>query len=643
MLKNKSFAFKMSLTILIAVSSIFIISFFISYINTREIVFNYVKENARQTAYLNISKIEDVLNRVEKIPTNLARFVENSDLSSDNLNSILQSVVYNNKEIYGSTIAFENKFNKKDQTNFAPYFYMQNAKLNFVDLSEKSYDYHNQDWFKTPKDRDSSMWIEPYFDEGAGDILMTTYSVPFYIGAQDKRTFGGIVTADISLKWLDDIINSISILESGFAFLISNDGIIISHPNLNNIMKSYHEFISNNSTLANKKRILLDMLSGKEGVEEYESIHLNKSAYLFYTHLPSSNWTLALVFPKDELYSNLDKLNNYLIVGVFVGLIFLTIVVIVLSRKMTKPLKTLSKITSEIAMGNFNAVLPTTSSNDEVGKLTKSMGFMLTELNQYIKDLKSTTAEKEKYESELRIAHEIQMGMIPKVFPPFPEINEIDVFAKLKPAREVGGDLYDFFFLDDENLCLTIGDVSGKGVPASLLMAVTRTLLHSHAKAGLNSSEIVNLINKSLNENKESRLFVTYFLLIFNIRTGKLDFTNAGHNPSLLIKQNSEIIFLESPQSYPLGISTLSPYKSNELQMDKGDKLFLYTDGITEAQNSGDEMYGEGKLETELANCVNFSADKLCDFIFNNAETFMGEAEQYDDMTVVCLNYSKGN
>jgi len=456
------------------------------------------------------------------------------------------------------------------------------------------------------------------------------------------KIFGGIVTADISLEWLDEIVNSISILKSGFAFLISNDGIIICHPNHNNIMKSFHKFILNNPNFQNKKQILVDMLGGKEGVEEYESIHLNKPAYLFYTQLPSNNWTLGLVFPKDELYSNLEKLNNYLIVGIFIGLMFITIVVIVLSQKMTKPLHTLSIITTEIAKGNFNIVLPTTSSNDEVGRLTKSMSFMLTELNNYIKDLKSTTAEKEKYESELRIAHNIQMGMIPKVFPPFPEINEIDIFAKLKPAREVGGDLYDFFFLDDENLCLIIGDVSGKGVPASLLMAVTRTLLHSHAKAGLNSSEIVNQINKSLNDNKESRLFVTYFLLILNIRTGVLDFTNAGHNPPLLIKQNNEITFVNSPQSYPLGISTLSPYKSNELLMNKGDKLFLYTDGITEAQNSIDEMYGEERLKTELRDCTNYKSEELCDFIFKSTENFIGKTEQYDDMTVVSLNYLKG-
>jgi len=165
MLKNKSFAFKMSLAILIAVSTIFIISFLINYINTREIVFNYVEQNARQTAYLNISKIEDVLNRVEKIPLNVARLVEHSELSSENLNNILQSIVYYNEEIYGSTIAFENKLNENDETIFAPYFYKQNGVLNFADLSEKSYDYRNQDWYKIPKDKDSAMWVEPYFDE----------------------------------------------------------------------------------------------------------------------------------------------------------------------------------------------------------------------------------------------------------------------------------------------------------------------------------------------------------------------------------------------------------------------------------------------------------------------------------------------
>ncbi|MCK5456886.1 MAG: HAMP domain-containing protein, partial [Melioribacteraceae bacterium] len=382
------------------------------------------------TAYINILKIEDLLHRVEKIPANLARLVEDSDLSSGNLNNILKSVVYNNNEIYGSTIAFENIGPRNNQENFAPYFYMQNEKLNFMDLSKQSYDYHNQDWYKIPKDRDSAMWSEPYFDDGAGNILMTTYSVPFYKEEQNKKVFNGIVTADISLQWLDEITNSISIFETGFAFLISDNGTIISHPNQNNIMKSYNEYISNNPTIANKKRILLDMLSGKEGVEKYESIHLNKSAYLVYTPIHSSRWTLVLVFPEDELFSNLDKLNYYLIVGVFIGILFLTIIIIVLSQKMTKPLHTLSKITTEIAKGNFNAELPTTSSNDEVGKLTNSMGFMLTELNQYIKDLKSTTAEKEKYESELRIAHEIQMGMIPKVFP---DMEMVDLFAKLKP------------------------------------------------------------------------------------------------------------------------------------------------------------------------------------------------------------------
>jgi sigma-B regulation protein RsbU (phosphoserine phosphatase) len=330
-------------------------------------------------------------------------------------------------------------------------------------------------------------------------------------------------------------------------------------------------------------------------------------------------------------------------IGVIVGILFLIILVITLAKKMTKPLHALSEATTEIAKGNFSTALPMVSSNDEIGKLTKSMEFMLAELNHYIEDLKLTTAEKEKYESELRIAQEIQMGMIPKKFPPFPDKKEIDIYAKLKPAREVGGDLYDFFFLDEAHLCVTIGDVSGKGVPASLLMAVTRTLLRSNAKVGLTSSEIVNRINKSLNDTKESRLFVTYFLLIFNIRTGKLDFTNAGHNPPLLLKANSTVQYLESPQSYPLGISTLSPYESNEIVMNKGDKLFLYTDGITEAQNISDAMYGEEKLENQFKQLASLSASEICNSIFEDVLDFVDTAEQYDDMTVVCLNYQKEN
>jgi sigma-B regulation protein RsbU (phosphoserine phosphatase) len=641
MLKNRSFAFKISLSILIAVSAIFIISFYINYVNTREIIFNYVEKNAKQTAYLNIAKIEDILNRVEKVPLNFARLIEESELNRTQIEEIIKSIVINNDEIYGSTVSYDAKINSNDK--YAPYYYFSDGKLGYADLTNELYDYHNQDWYKIPKEIGSVLWIEPYFDEGAGNILMTTYSVPFYKIVKGKKTFQGIVTADVSLEWLDKIVNSITILKSGFAFLISNDGSVISHPNKQYLMQSFSEYASLRHAENVQSDILFNMLNGKEGIAEYESVHLGKPAYLFYTQLPSSNWTLALVFPKDELYVNLNKLNNNLMIGVIVGILFLIILVITLAKKMTKPLHALSEATTEIAKGNFSTALPMVSSNDEIGKLTKSMEFMLAELNHYIEDLKLTTAEKEKYESELRIAQEIQMGMIPKKFPPFPDKKEIDIYAKLKPAREVGGDLYDFFFLDEAHLCVTIGDVSGKGVPASLLMAVTRTLLRSNAKVGLTSSEIVNRINKSLNDTKESRLFVTYFLLIFNIRTGKLDFTNAGHNPPLLLKANSTVQYLESPQSYPLGISTLSPYESNEIVMNKGDKLFLYTDGITEAQNISDAMYGEEKLENQFKQLASLSASEICNSIFEDVLDFVDTAEQYDDMTVVCLNYQKEN
>ena len=639
MLKNRSFAFKMSLAILVAVSAIFVISFYINYVNTREIIFSYVEKNAKQTAHLNIAKIEDILNRVEKVTLNFARLIEESELNKNQIEEIIKSIVINNDEIYGSTVSYEEY--KNSTKKYAPYYYFSNGKLEFADLSNESYDYRNKDWYKIPKETNSSLWIEPYFDEGAGNILMTTYSVPFYKVIDSNKIFQGIVTADVSLEWLDRIVSKITILKSGFAFLISNDGSVISHPNKNYLMQSFSEYASLRHKENVQSDILFNMLNGKEGIAEYESVHLNKHAYLFYTQLPSSNWTLALVFPKDELYVNLDKLNNNLMIGVIVGILFLIVFVITLSKKMTKPLFALSEVTTEIAKGNFNTVLPRVSSNDEVGKLTKSMEFMLAELNHYIVDLKTTTAEKEKYESELRIAQEIQMGMVPKNFPPFPEIAEIDIYAKLKPAREVGGDLYDFFFLDEAHLCVTIGDVSGKGVPASLLMAVTRTLLRANAKVGLTSSEIVNRINKSLNDNKESRHFVTYFLLIFNIHTGKLDFTNAGHNPPLILKANKKVEFLESQQSYPLGISTLSPYESNETMMDKGDRIFLYTDGITEAQNIDDEMYGDDKLKVELKKIANLSATEICNSIFGNVLNFVATAEQYDDMTVVCLNYKK--
>ncbi|MDD2613207.1 MAG: PP2C family protein-serine/threonine phosphatase, partial [Bacteroidales bacterium] len=261
------------------------------------------------------------------------------------------------------------------------------------------------------------------------------------------------------------------------------------------------------------------------------------------------------------------------------------------------------------------------------------------DLSTYIEHLKSTTSAKEKIESELRIAREIQMGMIPKIFPPFPNLSEIDLFATLQPAKEVGGDLYDFFLIDDKHLCFAIGDVSGKGVPASLFMAVTRTLLRSLAPNQLSTAVIVNALNKSLSAGNESNMFVTFFLGILDVESGILKYSNAGHNPPLLMHPDGATEFFELTKDIPVGLFDDFDYGEKELKLFKNDKLFLYTDGVTEAEDAEEKLFSDQKLIDCVRAHFKSQPKDLIHFVAEDIALHVKGNQQSDDLTMLSIVY----
>ena len=276
-------------------------------------------------------------------------------------------------------------------------------------------------------------------------------------------------------------------------------------------------------------------------------------------------------------------------------------------------------------------------------ELHDSFEFMQKELSNYIINLKETTSAKEKIESELRIAKEIQMGMIPHIFPPFPNLPEIDLFASLESAKEVGGDLYDFFQLDEHRLCFAIGDVSGKGIPASLLMAVTRTLLRSVADRGKNTAEIVSSINKTLSFNNESSMFVTFFLGILDIRDGKLSYCNAGHNPPVLIKNGKEANFFNVTKAIPVGLFEDFGYTEESIFIEAGDQLFLYTDGLTEAEDINSNLFGDDHLLAVLQKNAVSSPKLLIKKTIEEVSRHVNGYIQSDDLTMMSIIYNGRN
>ncbi|MDQ1336387.1 MAG: phosphoserine phosphatase RsbU/P [Thermodesulfobacteriota bacterium] len=639
--KNRGIAFRLVFLILISDAAIFVCIFGYNYRVSRQIIEKDIRANARNLVMATVNRIDTALLPVEKIPENLAYFLENSPpLAEEELKGLLRAIVENNPDIYGAAIAFEPRAFGRDTRCQAPYYCKSGDSLRFTCLGSDSYRYFLWDWYRIPQETRHPVWSEPYYDRGGGDIVMATYSVPFYQTVSGERRFMGVVTADISLSWLTDIISSIKTAESGYAFLVSKKGHFLAHPQTDLVLKKtiFDEAMTRNDP--DLYSIGMAMTEGKTGFSPLTSMVTGKACWIAYAPLASSNWSLGVLFPQDELTADITRLNHVVwTLGLF-GFLLLAGVMITIASSITRPLRDLATATEGIAAGNLDVPLPPIKfPRDEVGMLTDAFARMVDSLKRYIRDLTETTAQKERIESELRVARDIQMGMLPKALPPVTGILEFDIYATLEPARQVGGDLYDFFLVDDDHLCFTIGDVAGKGVSAALFMTVTQTLNKTKAIQGRGPGEILSSVNKDLSVENPSFMFVTVFMGILNIRTGDLEFSNGGHNPPYLIRTNGTIEALELTDGLALGIEGDFSYLAKKTSLRTGDTVFLYTDGVTEAMNQKKELFTQKRLEQELSIRKNQPLDRMATGIMGRVKAFSEGEPQADDITMLIVRF----
>jgi len=639
MWRNRGLAFKLTLLITASISLIFAGVFAYNYVDSKRIIVRNIEENARNLALATANRIDKVLASAEKMPRNLSCFMTAASCSGGELVDLLTALVRENAEIYGSAVAFAPHEYSRNIERFAPYAYKISGKVEFTYIP---YDYFLWDWYQIPKELSHPVWSEPYFDEGAGNIVMSTYSVPFFKNRLGERVFSGVVTADISLSWLQQLVSAIQIAETGYGFLISKNGTYITHPSNRLIMNETIFSVAEAREDPRLRELGRSMIHGESGFVPMTNVY-NQSCWMAYAPLPSNNWSLGVLFPRDELMADITRLNRTVLVLSLGGLLFIVLVIVLIARSITRPLRSLSDAAGEIATGNLNVDLPAIRGGDEVARLSGSFDHMRASLEQYIRDLTETTAAKERIESELKIAHDIQMGILHKIFPPFPDRHEFDIYATLVPAKEVGGDLYDFFFMDEDHLCFTVGDVSGKGVPASLFMAITNTLIKTKATRGLSPEDVLSRVNEDLAMDNPSVMFVTLFLGILNIRTGELAYANGGHNPPYLLRAGGEVTTLEMTGGVALGVVENFAFQSRHVTLAPGDALFLYTDGVTEAMNAQDELYGEERLVPVLERLRDAPMKGLIEGVTVSIQAFTRGAPQTDDITMMRLIYKGKN
>ncbi|HHI88190.1 MAG TPA: HAMP domain-containing protein, partial [Candidatus Cloacimonetes bacterium] len=448
--------------------------------------------------------------------------------------------------------------------------------------------------------------------------------------------------------------SKIRIGENGYFFIFNTNHILLVHPTMEGIdfaevedpemgMDHWMHLVEASKNPDEPYTYFWDK-PGHEGKFSYKKI-----AYVdFFEPL---NWYIVSSFYVEEMKEPSKRIFRRELLIALASLLIACTVTFFLIRRFTRPVKILTAHARQLTENNFGITDSTElthlirSSHDEMGHLAETLINMEKTLQQYIMDLKETTAANEKIRSELRIAHDIQMSMLPQTFPAFPKRDEIDIYAMLEPAKEVGGDLYDFFFIDHDHLCFMIGDVSDKGVPAALFMARSKSLIRATSmllkkgKEGIPSpSEIISEVNNELTRDNEHCMFVTLLLGILNIKSGNISITNAGHNLPYLLKEN-KIELIELPHKTPLGLRENIQYTSEELILSDHQSIFLYTDGITEATNEKDELFGENKLEKTLRTLSNSSPYTVLKMIIKEVHDFAGNTSQSDDITMLAIQY----
>ena len=585
-------------------------------------------------------KINNVFVTVETAVTNNVPEVKENLGNDKRLYFAQENLLTLNPNIIGSAVAYNPAYGPKKGQPFSPYAYRDSMGIHTKQLTDEKYDYQHQEWYEEPMEQGKGTWSEPYVDKGGGEIPMITYSLPLI---NNEGDIYAIHTADISLDWLSDLMREMDnnyneeffLNDSdnpAYSFIISYEGTFIVHPEQSYVLsKNIQDFFK-------EKGSAPVVMSGSHNTTTRLFIdNNNKYNVLFYSSIQRTDWTMGVMVPLINIIKPVLYIVGILLVIMILGLIVVALMCRGVIKRITKPLRRFADSADEISKGNFQAELPKIKSKDEMLRLRNSFETMQTSLVRQIEETKIMNEEKGRLEGELHTARHIQMSMLPKTFPPFPERDDLDIYGLLAPAKEVGGDLYDFY-IRDEKLFFCIGDVSGKGVPASLVMAVTRSLFRSTSSHENRPSRIINIINDAIARDNESNMFVTFFLGILDLPTGRLRYCNAGHNAPISIKQD-KVGFLQVIPNIPIGVLTDFQFEEQETWLPHGAAIFLFTDGLNEAENNNHEQFGDGRILAVEQDTYNLSAQEQIDKMTQAVKMHVNGAEQNDDMTMLSIKY----
>lgn len=632
---RKKLSVRVSLWVVLFAAVIFLAALSFLFVQSRTAVRQEAISHATEILDKTSLRVTGILNRVE-VASKMTEWLVNRHI--DDPESMLlysRSMLENNPDFSSCSIAFEPYYFKEYGRYFSAYTRYDADTLRTSQGGSDAYQYFYMDWYLMPKLLDRATWTEPYMDLDAASghqEMVTSYSRPIL---NSKGDYVGTLNTGLSLNWLSQTISAVKPYPHSYSVMIGKGGTYFVHPDEKKLLKQ-----TIFTPTMEKPDSALDSLGhamqrGEEGMTEL-SVD-GQHCYVFYKPLGVTGWSMAIVCPESDIFQGFTRLRTTALIIVAVGLLLMLFFFIRIITRELQPLRRLADEAETIASGQFQTQLPDFGRIDEIGQLSQSFGNMQHSLVNYINELKTTTAQKASLESELNVASSIQMSMLPSVFP---EREGLDMYASMSPAKEVGGDLYGYL-LAENSLYFCVGDVSGKGVPASLFMAQVTRLFRTLAGQHLLPAEICRQLNDALSgEENQTDMFVTLFVGLVDLTTGHLSFCNAGHNPPVIGGGESGGEFLKMLSNFPVGVLPGLEFQGEEVESIKNRPLFIYTDGLNEAENRAHEQFGDDRLLDILRNTRFDSARQVVETLSECIEKHRDGADPNDDLTMMCLRVS---
>lgn len=628
-MNKKGILYRLSIYIFSATVAIISVIVFLNYNFSKRMLMQHIEESAINQSELIIHKIARQIIRAQEITRNVAN-QSLYYLKNDDLIFFLKNVLKTNQVIKGIHINLRREF-AGEEFQSAYSVSSRDSLVDYSNLGNECLFQQYSDLYDQLERESNGFWSSPYVCNHTNEEVIS-YNYPLIIPGNDKIV--GNVSCEIAMKYINEGVSGIKIGEEGISFIVDKSGLYLTHPVKEWIMKK-------NLFDLSPKILPVDIAQLKKAIEEghhgsgfaYPEFFNYRKSWFYYAPMPFINWTIIILIPEKELFFDLWLIFRQIVVVSLVGILLIFTTIIIILRRTLSPL---AQITKDIQDFSFEG--RKRNVNNEINSLVESLEELQIRYSQLMDEQKQTKKDKRKFEKDMKSAKEIQLNIIPSGHPAFPEREEIDLYAILRPAQIIGGDLYDYFFIDPNHLLFTIGDVSGKGIPASLFMAVAHTLMKSDTNV-LSSRHIVEQLNKKLCQKNSNQHFLTLFVGILDVKNGIIDYCNAAHHYPYILRASGTIDILNETHGLPIGIYQNKSYNSGSVVLKTGDTILLYTDGVIDCRDENDNTYGQQRFEDNLHNLQKLSCFKMVTKIEKSLNLFKGKSLQTDDISLMALLY----